>query len=97
MLVPLFFSLSAPSRPITSTSPPTTDPRPPPHLQVWDICMGAAAGSAATLISMPFDVVKTYMQVGGSSSSTHEHAPRARCAMQTERWHVALANMTASS
>ncbi|KAG2424442.1 hypothetical protein HXX76_014495 [Chlamydomonas incerta] len=30
--------------------------------QLWDIAIGAAAGSAATLISMPFDVVKTYMQ-----------------------------------
>ncbi|KXZ43612.1 hypothetical protein GPECTOR_85g342 [Gonium pectorale] len=30
--------------------------------QMWDIAIGAAAGSAATLISMPFDVVKTYMQ-----------------------------------
>eukprot|EP00198_Chlamydomonas_reinhardtii_P001375 XP_001690711.1 predicted protein [Chlamydomonas reinhardtii] len=33
------------------------------QLQLWDIAIGAAAGSAATLISMPFDVVKTYMQV----------------------------------
>lgn len=51
-------------------------PPPPPALpQVWDICMGAAAGSAATLISMPFDVVKTYMQVRCRSSTlTHANA-----------------------
>ncbi|KAG2497459.1 hypothetical protein HYH03_004614 [Edaphochlamys debaryana] len=36
--------------------------------QVWDISIGAAAGSAATLISMPFDVVKTYMQTHASDA-----------------------------
>lgn len=30
--------------------------------QAWDIFNGAAAGTAATLVSMPFDVIKTYMQ-----------------------------------
>jgi hypothetical protein len=29
---------------------------------VWDLAIGAAAGAAAVLVSMPFDCVKTYMQ-----------------------------------
>eukprot|EP00955_Chlamydomonas_euryale_P087922 364335-Chlamydomonas_euryale.AAC.9 len=32
-------------------------------LHMWDLGAGAAAGTAAVLISMPFDCVKTYMQV----------------------------------
>ncbi|WIA22871.1 hypothetical protein OEZ86_009816 [Tetradesmus obliquus] len=30
--------------------------------QAWDIGIGAAAGVASVLVSMPFDVIKTYMQ-----------------------------------
>lgn len=32
--------------------------------QVWDLATGAASGAAAVLFSMPFDTVKTYLQVG---------------------------------
>jgi hypothetical protein len=30
--------------------------------QVWDLAIGAAAGVASVLVSMPMDVIKTYMQ-----------------------------------
>lgn len=33
---------------------------------VWDVGVGAVAGAAAVIASMPFDVVKTYMQVNPS-------------------------------
>jgi hypothetical protein len=36
-------------------------------MQVWDIAFGAAAGVAAVVISMPFDVIKTYMQTQGAT------------------------------
>lgn len=32
--------------------------------EVWDLATGAASGAAAVLVSMPFDTVKTYLQVG---------------------------------
>lgn len=32
-------------------------------LQAWDLTAGAASGVAAVLVSMPFDCIKTYMQV----------------------------------
>ncbi|KIY98004.1 hypothetical protein MNEG_9959 [Monoraphidium neglectum] len=34
----------------------------------WDVGVGAVAGAAAVVASMPFDVVKTYMQVNPSCS-----------------------------
>lgn len=37
--------------------------RVPSH--VWDIGIGACAGAAAVLVSMPFDCIKTYMQTHG--------------------------------
>lgn len=30
--------------------------------QAWDLAIGAAAGVASVLVSMPMDVIKTYMQ-----------------------------------
>lgn len=36
-----------------------------------DMCIGAFSGAAAVLVSMPFDVVKTYMQIhSGATAST---------------------------
>ncbi len=32
--------------------------------EVWDLATGAASGAAAVVVSMPFDTVKTYLQVG---------------------------------
>lgn len=32
-----------------------------PH--VWDLAIGGAAGAAAVLVSMPFDCIKTHMQI----------------------------------
>jgi hypothetical protein len=29
----------------------------------WDLMIGGAAGGAAVLVSMPFDTIKTYLQV----------------------------------
>lgn len=34
--------------------------------QVWDLSIGAAAGVASVLVSMPLDVVKTYIQTHGA-------------------------------
>jgi hypothetical protein len=41
----------------------------PVHLQAWDIAIGAAAGVASVLVSMPFDVIKTYMQTHGAEAA----------------------------
>jgi hypothetical protein len=43
---------------------------PPARPQVWDIAAGAAAGTAAVLISMPFDVIKTYAQMNSAELAT---------------------------
>lgn len=37
----------------------------------WDLAIGAGAGFAAVLLSMPFDCVKTYMQTHGSELHGH--------------------------
>jgi hypothetical protein len=37
--------------------------------QAWDIAIGAAAGVASVLVSMPFDVIKTYMQTHGAEAA----------------------------
>eukprot|EP00878_Enallax_costatus_P032553 GHUV01035784.1.p1 GENE.GHUV01035784.1~~GHUV01035784.1.p1 ORF type:complete len:334 (+),score=111.85 GHUV01035784.1:363-1364(+) len=37
--------------------------------QAWDVAIGAAAGVASVLISMPFDVIKTYMQTHGAEAA----------------------------
>ena len=50
------------------------DPRSPQYLrhlrgvpsEAWDLMMGASAGAAAVLVSMPLDCVKTYMQTHGT-------------------------------
>jgi hypothetical protein len=39
------------------------------HVQAWDIAIGAAAGVASVLVSMPFDVIKTYMQTHGAEAA----------------------------
>jgi len=36
---------------------------PAPIVQAWDLTAGAASGVAAVIVSMPFDCIKTYMQV----------------------------------
>jgi solute carrier family 25 protein 39/40 len=36
----------------------------------WDAAMGAAAGAAAVLVSMPCDVVKTHVQTQGVGQLT---------------------------
>lgn len=33
-------------------------------MQAFDLAAGAASGASAVLVSTPFDVIKTYMQVG---------------------------------
>lgn len=38
-------------------------------LQAWDVAIGAAAGVSSVLISMPFDVIKTYMQTHGAEAA----------------------------
>jgi Mitochondrial carrier protein len=40
-----------------------------PSFQVYDLAIGAAAGVASVLVSMPFDVIKTYMQTHGSEAA----------------------------
>ncbi|GIL80177.1 hypothetical protein Vretifemale_9357 [Volvox reticuliferus] len=57
--------------------------------QVWDIAIGAAAGSAATLISMPFDVVKTYMQTHATEAITLGAMGQVVAFFKTGAWMVA--------
>lgn len=38
-------------------------------LQAWDLAIGAAAGVASVLVSMPMDVIKTYMQTHGAGAA----------------------------
>ncbi|GLC60541.1 hypothetical protein PLESTB_001624900 [Pleodorina starrii] len=57
--------------------------------QVWDIAIGAAAGSAATLISMPFDVVKTYMQTHATEAISLNAAGQVVAFFKTGAWMVA--------
>ncbi|EFJ49599.1 hypothetical protein VOLCADRAFT_89479 [Volvox carteri f. nagariensis] len=56
--------------------------------QVWDIAIGAAAGSAATLISMPFDVVKTYMQTHAADAISLNAAGQVGAFFKTGVWMV---------
>lgn len=35
-------------------------------VQAWDLAIGAAAGVASVLVSMPLDVIKTYLQTHGA-------------------------------
>lgn len=35
-------------------------------VHAWDLLTGAASGTAAVLVSMPLDVIKTYMQTHGT-------------------------------
>lgn len=37
--------------------------------QAWDLAIGAAAGVASVLVSMPMDVIKTYMQTHGAGAA----------------------------
>jgi solute carrier family 25 S-adenosylmethionine transporter 26 len=39
----------------------------PPH--AWDLAMGATAGAAAVLVSMPFDCIKTVIQTRGGEAA----------------------------
>jgi hypothetical protein len=41
--------------------------RAPPH--VWDLALGASAGAAAVLVSMPFDCIKTVIQTRGGEAA----------------------------
>ncbi|GFR49742.1 hypothetical protein Agub_g11899 [Astrephomene gubernaculifera] len=56
--------------------------------QVWDIAIGAAAGSAATLISMPFDVVKTYMQTHATDAISLSAGAQVMAFLRTGVWMV---------
>lgn len=38
-------------------------------VQAWDLAIGAAAGVASVLVSMPMDVIKTYMQTHGAGAA----------------------------
>jgi hypothetical protein len=40
----------------------------PPHM--YDLSVGAVAGTAAVLVSMPFDCIKTYMQTHGQEMAS---------------------------
>jgi hypothetical protein len=37
---------------------------------VWDLAIGATAGAAAVMVSMPFDCIKTYIQTRGGELAT---------------------------
>lgn len=56
---------------------------------VWDLATGAAAGTAAVIVSMPFDCVKTYMQTHGTDVNGQGVLKSARLFLATGQQMVA--------
>jgi hypothetical protein len=58
--------------------------------QAWDVAIGAAAGVASVMISMPFDVIKTYMQTHCAEAAATGAAGQVAAFVATGRRMVAL-------